>query len=138
VAKVAAAAAVGLIVISLLPGLLRAPEPPPLGADVGLPKATPTAPAPHPRPPQRRRRKVVADAPASTAVIGTRTRHPRRHRPPSPTVRKPAARRREPSPETVPEYAPPPAPEPAPEPVYEPPPSPPTTPDDGSQEFAPH
>ena len=41
VARVAAVVLVALIALRLLPGLLRAPEPPPLGADVGLPRATP-------------------------------------------------------------------------------------------------
>lgn len=39
VAKVAAIALVGLVAARLAPGFLRAPEPPPLGADVGLPQA---------------------------------------------------------------------------------------------------
>ena len=38
VGKLAAAAAVALLGLQLLPGLLRAPEPPPLDADVGLPR----------------------------------------------------------------------------------------------------
>ena len=41
VARVAAIVVVALLALRLLPGLLRAPEPPPLGADVGLPKAKP-------------------------------------------------------------------------------------------------
>jgi hypothetical protein len=136
VARVAAAAVVGLIVLSLLPGLLRAPEPPPLGADVGLPRAKaarvvtkpePQGAQPEPRP----RRKVVPDEAASTAEIGTGTRRRRHHKkPPPPPIETPA--------EIVPEYAPSPAPEATPEPAYEPPPAPPSTPDDGSQEFAPH
>ncbi len=138
-AKVAAAACVGLIVINLLPGMLRAPEPPPLGADVGLPKPVAVEkPASRRRKPKRSpRSSPVPDEPASIAKIGTRTRHVRRHPAPSPAVRKPAARRREPRPETAPEYVQPPAPEPPAEPVYEPPPAAPPTPGDGSQEFAP-
>ena len=144
-AKVAAAAFVGLILLSVLPGLLRAPDPPPLGADVGLPKRVVTEPAL--RPPSRRRKSrrsprttPVPDAPAATATIGTRTRRPRhrKHRPHRTDAGEPAARRRETSPEPVPEYTPPAPPEAAPEPVAEPPPAPPSTPGDGSQEFAPH
>jgi len=39
VARTAAIVVVGLIALRLVPTLLRAPEPPPLGRDVGLPKA---------------------------------------------------------------------------------------------------
>jgi outer membrane biosynthesis protein TonB len=129
--------AVGLIAVRLVPGLLRAPEPPPLGADIGLPKAKP-----------------------ATAAIGMADRHRPKHRhrgkrahpsPPHdeptadaklPPVPKPAPK---PAPEPVesapppaPEYVPPPAPEPAPTPVPEPAPAPSSTPGDGSEEFAPH
>jgi hypothetical protein len=100
VAKVAAITIVGLIVVRLLPGFLRAPEPPPLGADVGLPKAMPVtevsrgraakpaieasgrvpAPSSAARPREQRRRpspqksrpRPVRDAAASRAVIGSR------------------------------------------------------------------
>src|SRR5882724_1839293 len=46
VARAAAIVLVGLIALRLLPGFLRAPEPPPLAADVGLPKATPVTEVP--------------------------------------------------------------------------------------------
>ena len=173
VARVAAIIVVGLIALRVVPGLLRAPEPPPLGADVGLPKAK-TAPAEPVRAvtkePARRRGKaapsrdvrksrrkqpapVVTDAPAATAVIGSRQRNRDRR----PRGRPPHRRRRgdsapappespaeaasapvESSPPPAPEYVPPPVAEPSPAPVPEPAPEPPSTPGDGSEEFAPH
>jgi hypothetical protein len=97
VARAAAIVLVGLIALRLLPGLLRAPEPPPLGADVGLPRSRPVTseptrevaepkgegeravPAPHKKARQRRPRRhpsvrASAGGPASTAVIGSRRR----------------------------------------------------------------
>ena len=147
VARVAAILVVGLVAVRLLPGFLRAPEPPPLAADVGLPKATPVtevperpaADRPATRPPKQRRRshprksraRPAQDAPASKAVIGSKRRHRvgRVAKPPSRPEPAP-----EPSPPPVPEYVPPAASEPLPEP----PPAPSSTPGDGSQEFAPH
>ena len=102
------------------PTLLRAPEPPPLGRDVGLPKAKPRTTAPAP-------------------VVGTRTRAhhlvhhhlPHRHHhheqkpsPPPRRVRKPVEPTPPPTPEHVPPAVPEPAPEPAPEPLAEPAPTP--------------
>jgi len=145
VARVAAIIVVGLFVLRLLPGFLRAPEPPPLAADVGLPKATPVTEAPRgraakpatdvperraadrPRKERRRSRpRAVRDAPASTAVIGSKKNHSH----PKKVV--------ESAPPPVPEYLPPSVPEAVPEPLPQPPPAPPSTPGDGSQEFAPH
>jgi len=40
VAKVVGAAVSVVVAFAVLPGLLRAPEPPPLGRDVGLPRVT--------------------------------------------------------------------------------------------------
>jgi hypothetical protein len=139
VARVAAIVAVGLIALRLLPGLLRAPEPPPLGADVGLPQVEPVRAEAEPRTPIRHRRKprpgpkleVVPDQPASKAKIGTK---PKRRRPPH----RHHDKKPEPAPPAVPEYVPPPAPEPAPAPLPEPAPAPPSAPGDGSEEFAPH
>jgi hypothetical protein len=143
VARVAAIVLVALLVLRLLPALLHAPEPPPLGADVGLPKAKPAHVVPRvvretgdvPRP-----RKTVPDAPAATARIGARTRRSERpHRRPRrpPKVDKPAPwpipEPVESAPPPTQEYVPPPAPEAVPEPL----PEPPSTPGDGSQEFAP-
>jgi hypothetical protein len=125
-ARVAAAAVVVLVALNVLPTLLRAPEPPPLGADVGLPRAEPTKPARKPAKPE-----ILPDKPASVARIGSQTKRPRRRRKPPPPAAKPTQ-------EPVPEYTPPPAPEPVVEPVYEPPPAPPPTVGDGSEEFAPH
>jgi hypothetical protein len=159
VAKVAAIAFVGLLAVRLAPGFLRAPEPPPLAADVGLPKAAPVTDVPREgatqpvtdgqgrrtesRPatgPRKRRRRShppksrphpVRDAPASEAVIGSRHRHRVAAKP----DREKAA---ESTPPPAPEYVPPVLPEAAPEPLPEPSPPPPATPGDGSQEFAPH
>jgi hypothetical protein len=159
VARAAAILVVGLLVLRLLPGFLRAPEPPPLAADVGLPQAMPVTEVPrggaakpvtdvsgrraagrsaaHPRKqrrrsrPQKSRPRPVRDAPASRAVIGSKRKQRVRQ------VAKPPFRP-EPKPEStpppVPEYVPPVAPEPLPELS----PAPPSTPGDGSQEFAPH
>ncbi len=155
VGRAAAIVVVALIGMRLLPDLLRAPEPPPLGADVGLPKAKPAAAsrpvvpeptkpgAPAPKHPSKRRPTPVAvpDAPASTARIGTRTRRPKHRRRVPHRVKEKRSPPPEPTPESTPppapEYVPPPAAEAAPEPVPEPPPDPPSTPGDGSQEFAP-
>jgi hypothetical protein len=159
VARVAAILVVGLLVLRLLPGFLRAPEPPPLAADVGLPHAKPVTEVPRggaakpvtdvpwrraadrsaarPRKqrrrsrPQKSRPRPVGDAPASRAVIGSKRKHRVRQvaKPPSRPEPKPES-----TPPSVPEYVPPVAPEPLPEPS----PAPPSTPGDGSQEFAPH
>jgi hypothetical protein len=154
VARVAAIVLVALIGVRLLPGLLRAPVPPPLGRDVGLPKAKPVAASrpvvresiravPEPAGPKtvrRRRSKIVPDAPAATAKLGTRTRHRRHpHPPPSPDRPTPEPRSEpvETTPPPAPEYVPAPAPEATSEPLPEPPPTPRSTPGDGGQEFAP-
>jgi hypothetical protein len=167
VARAAAIVVVGLIALRLLPGLLRAPEPPPLAADVGLPRAKPAASESEPvravvkrepeqprRRPKRQRRKskprptkpkrmvrTVADEPASKAVIGTRRtrrRHPhRKARRHQQQAAAPPAPV-ESAPAAVPEYVPPPPSEPAQVPLPEPPPTPPAAPGDGSEEFAPH
>lgn len=177
VARAAAIVVIGLIALRLLPGFLRAPEPPPLAADVGLPRAKPlvtepaltvarpatkasrTPPAKAPRrrrkarqekPGPRLKKPAAGDAPASTAVIGSRHRRSsrahrrRRHRhreqsapqtsPPSET---PPAPVESPAPQAA-EYVPPAPPEPSPAPLSEPSSSSPSTPADGSQEFAPH
>jgi len=162
VAKVALAAAVGLLGLQALPALLRPPEAPPLAADVGLPRARADEaelvireadPRPRSRPRPRRSRGLSA----ATAVIGTT---PRRHQPrqrdrggkPHPNAGRKGPRRSRPIPP-----APPPPPAPAPyEPPPQPPPDPPPTlepvpapapapapqpappPSDGSVEFAPH
>jgi len=156
VARAAAIVVVALLAVRLLPGLLRAPEPPPLGRDVGLPRAKPAAArravAAKPRPavakpppkssklaaPERARRSrpkpvAVPDAAASTARIGTRGRRPKRRHPAHPQAKP----KRSPTPKPTPESAPPPAAEVVPEPLPEPPPTPRSTPGDGSQEFAP-
>jgi hypothetical protein len=145
---VAAILLVGLVALRFVPTLLHAPEPPPLGRDVGLPRAKPVriARAPVERKEHRKaHRRTVPDAPAATAHIGTKTRHRhkhrhlRKHRSPPP---EPPPTPVEPSSPPTPEYAAPPSAEPAPEPpptpLPEPPPAPESVPGDGSQEFAPH
>jgi hypothetical protein len=157
VARAAAIVVVGLIALRLLPGLLRAPEPPPLAADVGLPRAKPAAEAkpmvavvdreakaavvkrrPKPRRKTHKRAHAVPDEPASTASIGTRKKQRRpprcRDRPHRKATVSSSPEPVESTSPTAPEYVPPPAPEPSPEPA----PTAPTTPGDGSQEFAPH
>ncbi|MBS1845057.1 MAG: hypothetical protein JST53_11625 [Actinobacteria bacterium] len=166
VARVAAIAVVGLVALRLVPALLHAPEPPPIPANVGLPRAKPAAREPEPplrvpKPPVRPKptkphRHPVPDEPAARAKIGTRTRQHRRHRtrdrseprtarhhrltPPKPVDSSPNPV--EPAPPPAPEYVPPPAAEPEPEavptPLPEAPPAPRSVPGDGSQEFAPH
>lgn len=142
VARVAAIVLVAVIGLRLLPGLLRAPEPPPLGADVGLPQAAPEPEEPRPvkhrrSRSQKSRLRPVPDAPAAEAVIGIRRRHRIAKR-----AREHPARRQPDNAESLPppspEYVPPPAPEPIAEPLPEPPPAPRFTPGDGSEEFAPH
>jgi hypothetical protein len=137
VARAAAIVVVGLVALRLVPSLLHAPDPPPLGRDVGLPKAA-AAKEPvrvvKPKRPKVRRRSVP-DAPAAKAVMGTRTRHRhKRHRKPATPPPEPVESARPPAPE----YVSPPVPEPTPTPVPEPSPAPRSVPGDGSQEFAPH
>jgi hypothetical protein len=159
VARVAAIVLVGVLAVRLLPGFLRAPEPPPLAANVGLPRAkpvtevprggaaqpvtdvpgrraaVPAATRPHKRRrrprPQKSRQRPVKDAPAAEAVIGSRRKHRVKLHPRPEQVAEPA-------PPPASEYVPPAIPEPVPAPLPEPSPAPPTTPGDGSQEFAPH
>jgi hypothetical protein len=148
VARAAAMAVASALALHVVPGLLRAPEPPPPAADVGLPKARGPVRAAQEQP-RKIRRRAVTDAPAATAKIGTRTRRrrERRHSHPSPPARKPTPRTKaaEPPPEPVgslpppgPEYVPPAVPERSPTSVPELPPAPESAPGDGSEEFAPH
>ncbi len=157
-------AGVGLLAaLQLAPALLRAPEPPPLGADVGLPRpaqsrgsfVAPRA-TKEPRDPKR-----AADQPSRGSFVAPRaTKEPRAREPlppgvissvPHPHRRAHPRRRAKPTrqPAATPpapiEAAPPPlqtAPAPleyAPAPAVEPAPSPaPPAPGDGSEEFAPH
>jgi hypothetical protein len=142
VARLAAIVVVGLIALRSVPALLHAPVPPPLGRDVGLPKAKSRASRPLARPKRPKpHRRSVPDAPAATVRIGTgiRHRHKRRrhhkHRIPPP---KPTLEPVESAPSPTPAYVPEPAPEPAPAPLPEPPSATRSMPGDGSQEFAPH
>lgn len=133
VGKLAAALAVGVAALQLLPGLLTPPQAPPLAADVGLPQTpAPREPAveihaPRRTPGGKPRPRPSHGVAAATAVIGTT---PRRHQP-----KRRNGRVELPDPPAAPTpYAPPPPPEPPPAPAPEPPPPP----DDGSLEFAPH
>lgn len=140
VARIAAIVLIGLLALRLLPGLLRAPEPPPLAADVGLPQAKPVTEAPRRRHPRHPATRPVRDAPAAVAVIGVHHEHRLKktvEARPKPTA-EPAAPVPESTPPPIPEYVPPAAPEPVPEPLPEPAPAPSSTPGDGSEEFAPH
>jgi len=148
VARVATILLVGLFAVRLLPGFLRAPEPPPPAADVGLPKAMPVTEVPgrlaadrpatrlrkqrrRSRPSRKSRARPARNAPASKAVIGSKRRQRARKVAERPSRSEPAPER---SPPPVPEYVQPPAPEPVPEPS----PVPRSAPGDGSEEFAPH
>jgi hypothetical protein len=141
--KVAAIAVAGLAAVQVLPGLLRAPEPPPLAADVGLPR---TAPGPRfqrdEMRPKRTTDRLVAPRPAEVAprrhsgsAASTVIASTPRHRRAAPGASKPA-------PEPVAAApAPPVAIPPPPAPISPPenqPAAAPEAPDDGSVEFAPH
>jgi hypothetical protein len=140
--KGAAVAAVGLIALQLLPGLLRPPEAPPLASDVGLPR-------PDPLDANQVSRLAGRQVDSHREGEGGRGRLGRARvaaRPmrPSPRVRAPARPPR-PAPPPLPGAAPvpavapaPPAPPPAPEPPVAAAPAPPPPPGDGSLEFAPH
>ncbi len=148
VGRVAAIVALGLIAVRLVPGLLSTPEPPPLAADVGLPKGTVVTEEPATkkvavasRPRHRRRAakavresrpRVVPDGPASTAVMGTERRHRRAKKAP-----KPIAAPVESAPPLPAEPIVESPPEPSPDPAPVAPSAPPVVPADGSQEFAP-
>jgi hypothetical protein len=144
VARAAAIVVVGLLALRVVPGLLRAPEPPPLGRDVGLPRASaapvkPVRAVTKPKPREKKKTRVLPDRAASVAVIGAHHRHRvRRHR----RGTMPGPEPVESTAPAVPEYVPPPPPETppaaAPELPAAPPPASSTTPGDGSQEFAPH
>jgi hypothetical protein len=141
VGKVAALAAGGLIALQALPGLLRAPEPPPLAADVGLPR---------PLPGEVREEIDLRAGPADPARGGAVIRErvgPARVVRRSPPKARPVLRP-EPASISTPPPAPPSAPAPAPAASPAPPPQPEAVspapppaappPSDGSVEFAPH
>jgi hypothetical protein len=156
VARVAAILVVGLIAVRLLPGFLRAPEPPPLAADVGLPKATPVTEVPRggkgkpatvvpthraadrsaPARRKHRRRsrprksstRSARDMPASTAVIASKHQRARRHHHRHAGRRESTAERPPPSAESIPPPVAEYVPAVTPEPILEAPPEPPPTP----------
>jgi hypothetical protein len=126
VAKVVLGAIIALLALQLLPALLKPPEPPPLAADVGLPKVV-VEPVVKP---------VPAAAPKRHVPLRLQREPRRRKRLPAPSPApvgnpKPAPNPLPPAPAPMPVPAP--SPVPAPAPVPEPPPPP----DDGSVEFAP-
>ena len=131
--KGVALAALGLLGLQLLPSLLKPPEPPPLAADVGLPRIAierqPVAAAPELNEARARPRKNRQPQ---------RRPEPRTNREPRPITPSPASPSPPPAPpQSAPilEQSPAPAPEPAP--VSAPPPAPEPAPTDGSLEFAP-
>src|SRR3954451_10335951 len=86
-AKAAAIAVAALVALQALPALLKPPEPPPLAADVGLPKVVPQEQAP--QEPVRRRglerpRGITGLGPAKVVSRSGRRRH-RKRRHPEPT-----------------------------------------------------
>jgi len=125
VGKIAIVAVAALLALQTLPGLLRPPQPPPLGEDVGLPQVPP----PTEPPPKLRFESPPVEDKGTTGsarrdVISSRPRKKR----PKPKV------------ETMPAPAAPPPPvsyEPPASPLPVPPPPPPAPPGDGSEEFAP-
>lgn len=144
-AKVAAALVAAAVALQLLPGLLKAPEPPPLGADVGLPRVADRGEGLRVERRAERRRAPRSRANGrgdiAHAVIGTRThrRPARRQRHAHPTPKPPASPPRfHPEPASASTPAPePPTPEPPPPPSPPPTPAPTQPASDGSMEFAP-
>jgi len=136
-AKLAGAGALALFALQALPHLLRPPEPPPLAADVGLPRvisaAEPSGSGPHrpPLPEPRIKRSPVRSGVGPAEVVIASEPRPKRHRRPR-AVAVPAP----PAPPVAATAEPPPAPTPVPPPPPAPGPSAP--PSDGSEEFAPH
>jgi hypothetical protein len=96
VARVAAIVLVALLAVRLLPGFLRAPEPPPLAANVGLPRAEPVeapgggAARPGSKTLRRGAAPPVTDVPRRRPSPAAT--HPRKHR------RRPRPRRSRPRP----------------------------------------
>jgi hypothetical protein len=138
--KVAAIAVGGLLALQVLPGLLKPPAPPPLGADVGLPQVEVRPQAEPPPPPlssaPKPRKRGRLDAKISSKPKPHRRKkrsQPKRVKS-RPTATPPAIA---PPPEPAPEPAPPPAPEPSPAPSEPPTRVPPPPANDGSMEFAP-
>ena len=93
--KGVALAVAGLLALQVLPALLKPPEPPPLGADVGLPRvAVEAEPAPRPTAPAGAARTQAAPAQLArsrdltTKVSSNPKSH--RHRKPHPTSQPPA------------------------------------------------
>ena len=111
-------AVAALLALQALPDLLRPPQRPPLGKDVGLPRVRPAT-----EPPPKLRFETVGRRPKGTTGSAERDVISSRPRKPAPTAPP------QPAPVT---YEPPPAPAPAP--TAPPPPAP---PGDGSEEFAP-
>jgi hypothetical protein len=123
VGKVAIVAVAALLALQALPGLLRPPQPPPLGKDVGLPQVpSPAEPSPKLRfethgmrakGTTKPKSRGIKSVPPGRDVISSR---PRKPAPPAPSP--PAPITYEPPPTSVPAPPPPPA-------------------GDGSEEFAP-
>jgi hypothetical protein len=133
-AKLLGALGAGALALHALPILLRPPDPPPLGADVGLPRLTTQPHRPHPGTPS----EFDPTGVGSNSEATHPSAHPRRrvHAPPSVPAPPPVPHA---SGTPQPVAAPPPAPAPPPVAATPPPaPAPPSSADDGSEEFAPH
>ncbi|HEX5929805.1 MAG TPA: hypothetical protein VFY48_10470 [Solirubrobacterales bacterium] len=131
--KVAAAAVAGLLALQALPGLLRAPQPPPLAPDVGLPRVQVQRPEPvaAPKPPPRKPRRSQPPKPRPIRRAEPLGRNTTQKRGSTDRGEVEAA----PVPLAVPAQAPAPV---APPPPVPPPIPPPAPPGDGSVEFMPH
>lgn len=140
----AALAAAGLA-ITLAPGLLKTPEPPPIAADVGLPRVIERTGS-SPRPPEPRAPRVGLGR--AKALPARRHRHHRPKDAGAAIPKPPSVPQKSPLPQklppgdgpTPPAYVPTPSPTPVPAPPPVPAPTPQTAPapTDGSEEFAPH
>jgi hypothetical protein len=139
--KVAVAIVVGVLALRAVPALVQPPEPPPLAADVGLPRSVVGA-----RPERGSRLwRIGAQRTAAMAVGGARAvARPRRDGRPGPDGEMSSSAGRKPGTPIAGPGPTPPAPGPAPEPLPvapapapEPAPAPPP-PSDGSEEFSPH
>jgi hypothetical protein len=139
------AAAGILLALRVVPSLLTPPAPPPLPADVGLPRVE-AAPVPRPAPRARAVRnlgRVVSGGGGGRRAEAAEGKASKRqaHRPGarSSTQHKPSAPTRRQDPPATPPVPPPvPAPEPEPSPEASSPSVPTAPPNDGSMEFAPH
>jgi hypothetical protein len=127
-----AAALATIVAIALLPGLLAPPEPPPLPADVGLPRAAAVnldaAPRPLPRSTPDRRRPPGDRRPSERQGRRAPERDRDRSEPPPDTPAPAASAAGAPAPAAPPAPVPEPIPPPPPQPAVSAPPPPPPAP----------